>query len=450
MSALVRVFLLFRIHLSNLRSQMLCSLLGKIKTHLCQGAAVRDVAILTLGTTLAQLVTVLAMPMLSRLYTPAEFGLLAVFMGVVAVVATFVTLRYEINILIPKINQEAEQVVFLSLSLAGFVGLLVSMIAWILPYAMRDSLGVGVLKEWLTWACLIGLCVATTATAFGWLNRVQLYKKMAQLRILQSLLFSGAALFFGAWGFKDGLLVAQVSSVLLVVLLIGRYLPTPSWSYLRSIPSLAYKYRDTPKYILPTALLDAITLQLPIILIVAWYGTSEAGQFSLAWRVLILPASFVGVAIGQVFFQRFSAIWPDAQRAWALLIKTWKILALIGFLPMIVLVIFGENFFSLIFGPNWAESGKMAAVLAPMLFASLLHSPTSTTSIVLGLQRTVFFLAIAILIYRPLSLYIGWRLGNIYLGLAIYCALEIVQILIFQYAIYKKIKFRINLLGETL
>ncbi len=423
---------------------------ARIKSHLYQGAAIRDVAILTLGTSLAQLITILATPMLSRLYTPAEFGVLAVFMGVVAVVATFVTLRYEVNILIPKINQEAQEVVFLSLALAGSVGLLVIVAAWILPNVIGDFFRVGVLEEWLPWACLIGLCAATSAIAFSWLNRSQLYKKMAQLRVLQSLLFSGMALFYGIWGFKDGLLVAQVSSALLVLVLISRYLPVPSWTNFRSISSVAFRYRNPPKYLLPTAMLDVIALQLPVILIVAWYGPSDAGQFSLAWRVLILPASLIGFAIGQVFFQRFSATWPNAHTAWALLIKTWKILALIGFLPMIFLVLFGESFFSLIFGQNWAESGKMAAILAPMLFASLLHSPTSTTSIVLGVQKVVFFLAIAILIYRPLSLYIGWKLENIYLGLAIFCALEIVQILVFQYVIYKKIKSGMNFQGKTL
>ena len=420
------------------------TLLSKLKTHISQGGAAKDVAILTLGTAIAQLITVLATPALSRLYAPAEFGVIAVFMGVVAVVGTFITLRYEVNILIPKINLEAQQILYLSLSLAVFLGLFVSAAAWALPESMRDLLGVGVLKKWLPWACLIGVCAAVSNAAFGWLNRAQLYKKMAQLRISQSLLFSGAALLLGIWSFEDGLLVAYVGSVLLLISLISRHLPRPNRINFSNIWSAAYKFRNTPKYILPTALLDVLTLQLPVILIGAWYGSSEAGQFSLAWRVLVMPASLVGTAIGLVFFQRFSFVWPDAHAAWTLLIRVWKILAIIGFLPMIVLMLFGENLFSIIFGPNWAMSGKMAVILAPMLFASLLHSPTSTAFIVLGVQRHVFLLSIAVLIYRPLSLYIGWKLGNIYLGLVIYCVLEIIQILVFQYVIYKKIKFRMN------
>lgn len=193
---------------------------------------------------------------------------------------------------------------------------------------------------------------------------------------------------------------------------------------------------------LPTALLDVITLQIPILLISTLYGASKAGQFSLAWRVLVLPASILGTSIGQVFFQRFSLAWPDNTAAWTLLTKTWRALAIVGFFPTVLIMIYGENLFSTLFGRNWAESGKMASILAPMLFATLLHSPTSTSSIVLGLQKPVFFISLAVMVYRPLSLWIGWKVDSIYFGLAIYSVLEIMQILYFQFLVHNKIKLK--------
>jgi len=418
--------------------------LDKLKGYLNRKGAAKDVATLSLGTVLAQFIIVVATPLLSRLYTPKEFGMVAVFIAVSAVVATFVTLRYEVNILVSKTCSESKQLVLLSFALAVCLSLVVSVVAFVLPDVVRDSLGVGVLQTWFPWACLMGLTTAVSAIAFGWLNRSQLYKKIAKLRIAQSFFFVGTSILLGFWSFKDGLLVAQMGSMFLVMLLVARYLPIESPINISTISSVAYKYRSTPMYTLPTALLDIITLQLPVILIGAWYGSSEAGQFSLAWRVLVMPASVVGVAIGQVFFQRFAAAWPDANTAWSLLVRTWKILALVGLLPLIALLLFGEKLFSVIFGSNWAQSGKMAVVLAPMLFASLLHSPTSTTSIVLGTQKHILLLAVIVLIYRPLSLYIGWVLGDIYVGLAIYSVLEIAQILVFQYWIYKKIKLTMS------
>lgn len=414
--------------------------LTKLRSRITQSKAVKNVATLTLGTAIAQLLTVVASPVLSRLFTPAEFGALAVFVSVTAVIATFVTLRYEIMILIPKENGEAECLVHLCLFIVGCLGVIFFLTSLVIPKDIQDLLGIGGLSSWLPWACLIGVAVAITTTSIGWLNRKKLYKEIAIFRVLQSLLFVSIAILSGIGGFHDGLLFAQVSSVLILPILTIRFLPPLSIKMVRTFFSVAKIYGRAPKYLLPTALLDVITMQLPIILIGAWYGSSEAGQFSLAWRVLVLPGLLVGAAVGQVFFQRFSSTWPDSRAAWILLTDAWKVLALIGLMPMLLLVITGEELFLIVFGSDWSESGKMAALLAPMLFASLLHSPTSTTAVVLGLQRQVLIISLLVLIYRPLSLYIGWKLENIYIGLAIYCATEIIQIVFFQLMVCRKIK----------
>jgi len=418
--------------------------LNKLKSRITRSEAAKSVATLTLGTAIAQLLTVVATPVLSRLFTPAEFGVLALFVSVAAVTATFVTLRYEIMILIPKENREAEYLVHLCLFIAGCLGAISALTSFIIPKYIRDLLGIGVLSSWLPWACFIGVAVAITTTSIGWLNRKKLYKEIAILRIVQSFLFVTIAILLGIGSIQDGLLIAQVSSALIMLILTIRCLPPLSIEAVRTFFSVAKIYSRAPKYLLPTALLDVITMQLPIILIGIWYGTSEAGQFSLAWRVLVLPALLVGAAIGQVFFQRFSSTWPDSRVALILLTDTWKVLALIGVLPMILFVLSGEELFSVVFGSDWANSGKMAAILAPMLFASLLHSPTSTTSVVLGLQRQVFILSLFVLVYRPLSLYIGWKFGNIYIGLGIYCAVEILQIIFFQLMVYRRIKMNFH------
>ncbi|WP_148713949.1 lipopolysaccharide biosynthesis protein [Chitinolyticbacter meiyuanensis] len=399
-----------------------------------------SVAVLTLGTAVAQAISVSAMPVLSRLYAPAEFGLLAMFMAVVAVVATLVTLRYEVHIVAAKDETAARELACLSLLLAGSLGVVVSLAGWVLPAAWQQALGLGALHTWLPWACLTGVLIAASAVTIAWLNRRQAYRLIARLRVCQSLLFCGGAILLGLSAIGHGLMFAQIAAATLVLLWVVSVLPRPGVADLRAIGTVAAQYRSAPRYMLPTALLDVVTMQLPVVLIATWYGATEAGQFSLAWRVLVLPAALIGAAVGQVFFQRFAAAWPDAKAARSLLFSAWKTLALAGVLPMLLMVLFGEALFSLVFGDAWAEAGKMAAVLAPMIFASLIHSPTSTTAIVLGVQKQVLHLAILVLIYRPLSLYVGWRLDDIYLGLLLYSVLEIGQIVFFQWLVLQKIK----------
>lgn len=419
-------------------------LIAKIKLRFNQSDSLKNISVLAGGSVLSQSVIVAVTPILTRIYTPSEFGKLAIFMAVILVIATTVSLRYEVNILIPKDKSEAVNLVFLSIVVSVFTGLLLFAFSLGLPDIILDLLGVRLIKSWLPWACLIGMATAINTVTLAWLNRIQNYKKISQIKIIQSLVMVISSIALGIYGHVEGLIVSQIISVIVVLGIVSRQLPKITHLSLGSIRKIAKKYVQAPMYLLPTAFLDVITLQIPILFISAFYGDSEAGQFNLAWRVLILPASILGASIGQVFFQRFSSVWPDNLASWELLMKTWKMLAIAGCVPAILLIIYGENLFSALFGQNWAESGKMASILAPMLFISLLHSPTSTSSIVLGLQKPVFLLSLSILIYRPLSLWIGWKMGSINIGLSIYSLMEIIQILYFQFLVYNKIKIGVQ------
>lgn len=405
------------------------------------GGGFQDAFKLALATGLSQVLLLIAMPILARCYSPDSFGVLAIFGAVVAVIANAITLRFELNIVLPKTEVEADRLAVLSFMLAIVLGSAFTALAYLLPNSMRVQLGVGVLNGLFPLACLMGVIAAVNATVTAKLSRANMYGRLASWRLLQSVLYICAAILLGYLENTDGLIISQIGSAVLVCLIAVYYMPTVMGAFdLRAIFMVAKKHKSAPQYSLPISLLDTITMQLPLVLIGTWYGSDVAGQFSMAWRVLVLPVSLVGGAVGQVFFQRFAVAWPDANAARSLLIKSWLGLAIIGLVPMVVLVLFGEMLFVAVFGVAWAESGRMASILAPMLFASLIHSPTSTASVVLGIQKKVFYLSIVVLLYRPLALYVGWKFNDIYLGLRIYLMLEIIQITMFQFGVYLKIK----------
>jgi len=405
----------------------------------------KDSAVLSLGTIAAQGITVAAIPLLSRLYLPADFGLLSVFTAVSSVVATGITLRYETSILLPKDNAESSAVVCLSLTLSLLLGVVCGVTAWLIPTNFLSLIGLVELGHWLPAAVLAGLAIAVLNTGLGLLNRLRVYAEMSQLRVAQSVITAMAGLALGYNDKSAGLLLAQIIGLSLpCFLIVKRLMPLMRQWHGRTLVYVARKHKAAPRYLLPIALLDVVAISLPLILIARWFGSGVAGQFSMAWRILCLPLALFGGAIGQVFFQRFSQAWPDIIASKRLLFMSWLTLALIGFAPMLLVVFFGEEIFCLVLGPHWGQSGKMASVLAPMLFFSLLHSPTSTASIVLGLQRQVLVLSMAVILYRPLSIYIGWRLDNVYIGLAIYSALESIQFFVFQYMVYRRIKLEVK------
>lgn len=162
--------------------------IAKIKAKLNQRGSLKSIVVLTGGTVFAQGLMVATTPILTRLFTPSEFGKLAIFMAVVSVVATTVALRYEVNILIPKDKSDAQQLVFLSIAISIGLGIFFSIVAWGIPEVLQDLLGIKLIKSWLPWACFIGMATAINTVSLTWLNRIQDYKQISKIKIMQSVL----------------------------------------------------------------------------------------------------------------------------------------------------------------------------------------------------------------------------------------------------------------------
>ncbi len=406
----------------------------------------KSTIILTIGTFIAQLIGILATPILSRIYKPEDYGIVALFAAFVAMCSTVITLRYETRILLPKSNSEAKKLVTLVFWLSIIFGLLLIGFFVIVPSSFIEKVGLKELSSWLIAA--VGASVATSiiTVVTNWFNRNAQYKQIAGLRILQAVSVSILGISAGLLSVANGLLYSQLLALFLT-LIIFIYFGHKSIDRNVSVNDLikvAKIHKRGPIYLLPTAILDVVTLQIPFFLISFWFSNTMTGNYRMAYSLLLLPSSLIGSAVAQVFFQRFSEIWPNALAGKKLLIKTWKVLFLIGVVPMLIIIFFGKPIFTIALGDSWADAGKIASILAPMVFGSLIHSPTSSTLTVMGHEKLGFYIALTVLIYRPLSFYIGYINSNFYMGIALFTFFEITHYVFFQTMALKKINQFIN------
>jgi len=393
------------------------------------------------GTILAQSINLVSLPFLARLYTPVDFGLLALFMAVSSIVATGITLRYEAHIVVAESDGEAQGLAKLALFFGLILGVGISILLWLTPASVKAMIGISDVEALIPFVGLSGFMGAVIAVTSSWLNRIKDYKKIAYSKVVQALglIIPSFALYYYPIGYS-GLITAQIISLVITALFLSLVLfLTLTIKQCQVLSSVARQHQAAPKFLLPTALLDVITMQLPVILITAWFGSGMAGQFSIAWKVLAMPSALVGVAVGQVFFQQFSKYWQENRTAAKkLLIKTWHILALAGFLPMLAFLFWGESIFVFVFGNEWAESGKIASVIVLMLYVKFVSSPTSSSYITLGLQSYSLIFGLSVLLYRPICFFIGYVYDSIYVGLIILVIIEIAQISIYQMIAFRK------------
>lgn len=396
----------------------------------------RDTLLLAAGLGGAQLLTWAALPLWSRLYGPDEFAVWGLWLSVVAVVSTLLLLRYDTCIVIARDDAEARAVLRLCLRLAAWGGAALAGLAWALPAPLLRPLGLAPLAPWLPLAVLGGALAAATAAGLAWANRQRAYPRSTAVRLLAAAVAAAAGSAFGALGLAGGLLLGQLLGGLAGLALLAR-----ERGQAQGVAAAARRHAQAPRYLWPAALLDAVTQQLPMALAVAWFGIAESGQFSMAWRVLAVPVLTLAAAAGTVFYQRFAVLAAqDRAAARDLLLRTWRVAALAGLLPTLLLLGWGEPLFAALFGARWAHAGALAAVLAPMLWAMLVSSPTSGALIVLGLQRWSPVFGVAMLLYRPAALWLGAQQGSLALGLACWVGAELAAIVLYNLLLLRALR----------
>ena len=85
-----------------------------IKRNIVRSDFSKNVLTLISGTTIAQGITIAISPILSRIYSPSDFGIFAAFSSVIAMISLIIGGRYEVAILLPKKDEDAANLFALS------------------------------------------------------------------------------------------------------------------------------------------------------------------------------------------------------------------------------------------------------------------------------------------------------------------------------------------------
>ena len=371
------------------------------------------------GTVVAQLVVMALMPILSRRYSTTDFGILAAFTSIVALVSAIATLRYDMAVMLPKETREAAILKSTATWIAFFVGGATTVVCMLLAVPLAEAFNAPSAAPWLALTGLAAFTLAEIGALTYWLNRHSRYADMAKNRVLQSgsTALAQLGLSFlkplGAGGLILGTIVGQGLAI------IGlrrrskdlRDHPRPTMAERRA---LLARYHRMPLWNAPTALIDAVRLN-GINLVIAGISISALGQFSMAWRMVEIPAALIGSALAQVFFQRLAVV-PRGEMVGVVLASVRRA-ALFGVLPFTLVFILSPRLFPFVFGPGWEDAGIYAQALAPWLFMNLITSPISTIFVVAERQHISLIFST---VYTAVPLLVLLAVGPTDLSLAVY------------------------------
>jgi len=354
---------------------------------------VRNIATLMTGTALAQAIPIAISPILTRLYSPEDFGIFALYMAIVSIASVAVTGRYEMAILLPKKDGDAFNVVVLAMGLSCTVSGLLFLMMVLFNQSLAELLGAPSLSRWLYWVPVSTLLVGIYQSLNYWVNRKGHYRRLAVSRVTQSgssalVQLGGGYTGSGAAGLVGGQLIGQALSSIVLGKLIYREDRAEVGKITKPrLMAMARKYSDFPKYLIAAHGINIASSQMPVILLGMLFNTATAGFYTLTQRVMGAPMSLIAGAIGDVFRQEASHSYIQQGSCKDIYQKTLKRLLLIA-APLSVLFFFAAPWvFGFVFGPAWHVSGEYAQILTPVLFFGFVVSPLSSMFMIAERQQ---------------------------------------------------------------
>lgn len=380
------------------------------------------------GSVLAQIISLGAAPILTRLFTPEQFGILSIFLGAIAMLGIVSTLRFENAVLLPESENDAAAIVATVITCSAVFSAVLTLVLLIagntlLAWSNMDALT----TYWYLLPAGVFL-MGITQGLNAWKIRLLQFNNQAFARISQAaatvtLQMIAGIMRLGEVGLLIGQLIGQLTNTLVLILARKKTLK-PIFQNLRvdRVVNMMKVYQRFPKYSLPADFANSLSNYLPYLLIGMYFGSLSVGLYAMTQRVLSTPISMVGTAILDVFKEKAATDYKKEGNCRPIFRKVLGIMAVISLIPTLIIIVWGPEIFAFVFGQTWGKAGVYAQILAPLFFIRFIASPLGYTLYISQKQNVDMYWQIVLLAVTVLSIGAGAVLGSEMFSIAFFSA----------------------------
>jgi len=375
----------------------------------------RNVLTLMTGTTIAQAIPIAISPILTRIYTPEDFGVFALYMAIASIISVVATGRYEMAIMLPKEEEDVKSIVKLIMFLLSIVTFITFLIVLFFNQAITNLFENPEISNWLYFLPISIFLVGLYQVYNYLLIREKNFKRLSTNKIIVSTTNTSTQLAYGftlsnGFGLLFGNIIGYIISIYFIIKskAVDKYFNFKS----NTIKKAAKEYQNFPKYDVPSVLVNVVANQLPLLALGKFFGLGVVGFYSLMYKVLMMPIGLLSSTVLDVFKQRATEDYNKYGNCKDIYAKTFKSLALLGIVPFTILGIFAPEIFAFIFGENWKVAGTFAQIMTPMLFLKFIINPLSYTFYVAGKQKIDLYGQILLLLITIFAIYIGLQFNS--------------------------------------
>lgn len=386
-------------------------------------SVLRNFTTLVSGTTFSQVVPFVVAPIISRIYSPEEFADFTLFTSVLSIVVLISTFKYEMAIILPKSENESQHLTTMSILLSFVIGIVSFIVITLINLFLK-------INSYFFLIPLASFLFSFTIIYDRVYNRKSAYVSMSMMRITKSTVESGYNLlgicsFFKDWNLIFGQVLGYFFSSLIIWFKEGKNIVIGLKNIsMRKNIWLIQKYSNFPKFVLPHALLNSVSTNLPVLLIPIYFSSHELGLYSFGLKYVQAPVSILSGALYNIITQDLTSLIGDKLALKSRFSFYLKYL-LGGAVLLIFILLVAPYIFTFVFGDKWKVAGEYVALLSFWLSLSFVLSALASLPLIFNKQKLAFYIEIAYSIVKVLPFIIcgGFLKLNIETTLIVYTAL---------------------------
>ncbi len=383
----------------------------------------KNVLTLVSATGIAQAISLLIYPVLTRIYTPAEHGLFSLYMSIITITAIISTGKYELAVMIPKKEKDGAGLTLLSILLSLAFSIVLLFFIAFFHRSIPGWFGNEHLAPWLFFIPISTFFVAVFQALTYWANRQKAYRTIAGANLGQSVINSAVKLsaskaMLNGGGLMTGAIVGQVAGALIYAArLIRRGGEVFRSVRISDMAGLAKEHSFFPRFSMLHKLINNFSSSLPVFVFSLYFNAEIVGFFGLGFMLINRPMNLLSGSFTKVFSQKIIAMHNGGTPIYSEITKFVLRMAALASVPFLIVVFFAPVLVTVIFGDNWFESGVYMRIFTPWLFMVFLSSPLMFVADMVSRQRKAMLIEVIKFVLRIGALVVGVVLDDVRIAL---------------------------------
>lgn len=364
-------------------------------SHIKLSGNLKNAAKISTGTAAGQVFSIISLPIITRIYGAEVIGIWASIFAISIIICTVSDCGLLQSLMVEK--EEKVKVTYnVILNLILIISLSASLPVYlyckqILDYSNPMAFLV------IIFSVLYALTYQQVQLNYTLLNRNGNYNILMKNPVINQISASVISILLGILGFRTyGYFIGVTAGQFLTLLHMRRFIPyhfqIAKWSDVKVVIA---EHKNYVLYQMPVNITLQARDQVPNLLIGTLWGDNILGYYSLSQKLLNIPITFIGYALGRVFYQRCAEMKRCGTNIASFFYRNLRRALVLAIIPMGLLAAYGDAAIVMFFGKEYEVAGIIVRIIVYRSFFAFVSAATRSIDIILDKQQYAMISSLA-------------------------------------------------------